>query len=88
MLRTVRETVCDRLGAIYAGHYQGPFGIDMMVVKGEETDRNLLHPCVEINLRRTMGMVAHYLTSPDPTVRRLMRVTLEGRYKLRTRKLI
>ena len=87
-LQQVQERIKVLTGAMYKGRYKGPFGIDMMVVKGEETERNLLHPCVEINLRRTMGMVAHYLTSPDPTVRRLMRVTLEGRYKLRTRKLI
>ena len=44
-------------------HYTGPFGIDMMVVK----NRNdfLIHPCVEMNLRRTMGHVALDL-APSP----------------------
>lgn len=35
------------------GTYRGPLGVDMMVVDG-----SLLNPCVEINLRRTMGHVA------------------------------
>ena len=35
------------------GQYQGIVGIDMMVVRG-----GLIHPCVEINLRMNMGVVA------------------------------
>jgi hypothetical protein len=38
------------------GHYRGMVGIDMMV-----TDGGLLHPCVEINLRMNMGIVAMML---------------------------
>lgn len=82
----VQERIKVLTGALYKGRYRGSFGIDMMVVKGDGGS-HLLHPCVEINLRRTMGMVAHYLTSPDPAVRRLMLISLEGRYKIRTRKL-
>lgn len=37
--------------------YQGPLGIDMMVCLEEGTYR--LHPCVEMNLRLNMGIVAH-----------------------------
>ena len=36
--------------------YQGPLGIDMMVLEGGR-----VVPCVEINLRMTMGFVARYL---------------------------
>ena len=35
------------------GQYEGIVGIDMMVVRG-----GLIHPCVEINLRMNMGVVA------------------------------
>ena len=35
------------------GRYEGIVGIDMMVVRG-----GLIHPCVEINLRMNMGVVA------------------------------
>ena len=34
------------------------FGIDMMIVKGENRQPQL-HPCVEINLRLNMGIIAH-----------------------------
>ncbi len=34
-------------------HYSGPFGVDMMIVR--RGNSYALHPCVELNLRRTMG---------------------------------
>lgn len=43
----------DTLGTAYSG----PLGVDMMVCQSDD-GRFLLHPCVEINLRMTMGMVA------------------------------
>ena len=47
-----RQLLSDRL----LGHYEGIAGIDMMVVRG-----GLVHPCVEINLRMNMGVVAMIL---------------------------
>ena len=44
------------LAELLQGHYRGMVGIDMMV-----TDGGLLHPCVEINLRMNMGIVAMML---------------------------
>ena len=68
--------------------YVGPFGIDMMIVKNSQlSDGNsqlLLHPCVEINLRRTMGHVALSLTPTDDDLRRVMRVEYSDNcYKLK-----
>ncbi len=43
------------------GEYVGPLGIDMMIVAGDEDGEAqsfLLNPCIEINLRRTMGHAA------------------------------
>ncbi len=37
-------------------YYQGFLGIDMMVYR--EKEKKLLHPCVEINLRSNMGIIA------------------------------
>lgn len=51
-----RESLKKHLGELIDGKYQGPLGVDMMVV--EEGDSLKLHPCVEVNLRRTMGHVA------------------------------
>ena len=58
LLTSVKEKICTYLGPLYRDQYAGPFGVDMMVVKGEGNHRFLLNPCVEINLRRTMGHVA------------------------------
>lgn len=44
------------LGDALRDTYAGPLGIDMMVVSHE--GRLLVHPCVEMNLRATMGHVA------------------------------
>ena len=39
------------------GYYQGCLGVDMMIIQQEGV--YYLHPCVEINLRMNMGVVAH-----------------------------
>lgn len=49
-------THCQLLSERLAGHYEGIAGIDMMVVRG-----GLIHPCVEINLRMNMGVLAMIL---------------------------
>lgn len=46
LLKQLLPTILNR-------KYEGPFGIDMMLVN--ENQNTLLHPCVEINLRNTMG---------------------------------
>lgn len=45
----------------FATAYCGSLGVDMMLCRpegGTESDAYLLHPCVEVNLRRTMGHCA------------------------------
>ena len=81
LLDSIKENICSSLPTILTGGYTGPFGVDMMVVKGE---RFLLHPCVEINLRRTMGHVALALTPTDDEMVRVMRIEFaDGRYKMK-----
>lgn len=41
------------LPTILNSQYEGPFGIDMMLTNENQNIR--LHPCIEINLRNTMG---------------------------------
>lgn len=56
---TLREAICllqSLLGVQTTQVYAGPLGVDMMVVR--VAGQYLLHPCVEVNLRRTMGHVA------------------------------
>ena len=69
------------------------FGVDMMVVGAEQQSTFLLHPCVEVNLRRTMGHAAIALTRlvnprDDDEVVRVMRISLEdNQYKLKIERL-
>lgn len=53
----------DYLTSILPNGYVGGIGVDMMIVKGGEGFS--LHPCVEINLRRTMGHVALCFPTSD-----------------------
>ena len=51
--------VRDELRGRFVGHYLGPLGVDMMVVKvGEGL---FVHPCVEVNVRRTMGELSLHM---------------------------
>jgi len=54
----IRETLQKYLTNIFSRHYTGYFGVDMMICKDEEAKSYLIHPCVEINLRMNMGVVA------------------------------
>ena len=80
LINDIQGKICQELSGVFKGKYRGPFGIDMMLVNGE---RCLLHPCVEINLRRTMGHVALSLSPADDELRCVMRIDYtEGNYKL------
>ncbi len=90
LIDEIKEKICDML---LLEDYRGPFGVDMMVVKENSQQSTVncqlkLHPCVEINLRRTMGHVALALSPKDDDVRKVMRIDYEDNtYKLRIRKL-
>lgn len=56
-LHEVRDALCSITTSLIAPHYRGYLGIDMIVYR--HTDGTLLlHPCIELNLRMSMGMVA------------------------------
>lgn len=78
LLDTIEQKITNTLSL---GDYCGPFGIDMMIVEGK------VHPCVEINLRRTMGHVALSLTPNGDEVQKVMRIRLTDHYKLSINKL-
>lgn len=88
LLENIKERICRELADILKGRYVGPFGVDMMIV-AQEGNGFLLHPCVEINLRRTMGHVALALTrllnpKGDEGIVKVMRIIYEhNQYKLR-----
>ncbi len=65
-----------------SGHYTGPFGVDMMIVKDVIAGKHLLHPCVELNLRCTMGHVALCQRLVQQFAPGIMKITYNGNYKL------
>ena len=75
----IQSTVAPLMHDIYTG----PFGVDMMAVARTDGDGFWLHPCVELNLRRTMGHVALALTPTIHEPRRLMSVYYADKYRLR-----
>lgn len=92
LLDAVRVDVCRLLAPVFQDCYAGPFGIDMMVLsRGELMDTGIehcgnsndqrvfcLHPCVEINLRCTMGHVALALAPHDDDIMAVMRIEYNG----------
>ena len=84
LLKSVQQKICTMMGLLLKGRYAGAFGIDMMVVRRDDGDGFLLHPCVEINLRRTMGHVAISLTEHCSGLPKLMKIEYNANvYKIR-----
>ncbi len=55
LLEKVRDNIVSMTSGLLRGKYSGPFGVDMMIIK-DHTEMKV-HPCVELNLRRTMGHI-------------------------------
>ena len=92
----VRAKVTDALRAVISGHYAGPFGVDMMILSNPDGQGFSVHPCVEINLRRTMGHVAIEMAdaslsasaaSSHFALPRVMQITLSDKYRIHIRRL-
>lgn len=56
ILNKVQNHLIDFFNISIAPNYSGPLGVDMFVY--QEDGKVKLHPCVEINLRMTMGYLA------------------------------
>jgi hypothetical protein len=102
LLLIIRQKIQSVLGSFLKGRYCGPVGVDMMIVSQPLNGNNdcgnqgagfLLHPCVEINLRRTMGHVALAVerrlnATLDDEVRHVMRIRFaDNNYRLRIKRL-
>ena len=57
VLHRLRSELEARLADVLCGDYQGYLGVDMMIVRAEGGSC-AVHPCVEVNLRMNMGVVA------------------------------
>lgn len=83
-LGQITATLIKCLSARLRNIYEGPLGVDMMVVASAGgTTPCLVHPCVEINLRRTMGHVALALQPTPLEPQQLMRIDYDGHYHLK-----
>ncbi len=80
LLGDVKHQIISLLSPAFNGTYRGPFGIDMMVVTHHGT--TFLHPCVELNLRRTMGHAALSLSTGLSPLPATMLIRYDGRYHL------
>ncbi len=90
-LAAIKAHIIEVLEPVLKNVYSGPFGVDMMISAEEEGYRVV--PCIELNLRRTMGHVAIDLanhlsaTSTDEMKANrsnIMRIEYDGnRYHLR-----
>ena len=87
----IRVKVMDAFSQVIGRHYIGPFGVDMMILSKPDNQGFLIHPCVEINLRRTMGHVAIEManassstlaTSSHFVLPRVMQITLSDKYRI------
>lgn len=61
VLHQLQQLLVEILNTSIAPYYQGPFGVDMMLVRAEDGSARI-HPCVEINLRFNMGQLATALS--------------------------
>jgi len=88
LLDHVKDAICTHLSPVLKDVYHGPFGVDMMIVSGIKHDDSScgfkLHPCVEINLRCTMGHYALQLTPEVDDIQGVMRIEYkDNSYKLK-----
>lgn len=82
LLDEVRDSLEKILGEIVGNAYEGFLGVDMMIA--HERGAFAIVPCVELNLRMTMGVVAHAVNMRMGNTggRRLMKVLPGGRGKM------
>lgn len=76
LLLEIQRYICDWMKREVNGVYTGPFGVDMMICKSE--NGLCVNPCVEVNLRRTMGHVALAVSPKENGMREVMRIGYEG----------
>ena len=75
MLDQVVDDVIEAVDSVIAPHYDGPLGVDMMLYR-DSGGKMSLNPCVEVNLRMTMGMVTAAMGS---------RHGLRGKFSIQSR---
>lgn len=78
-LAKAREKIIGTMEPAIRNIYSGPFGVDMMIcADGQEGGACFVNPCIELNLRRTMGHVALAIGAPADEPKRMMQVAYDG----------
>jgi hypothetical protein len=80
LLSDIRSNIISLVTPHFNGVYSGPFGVDMMIVS--KNNHFYVHPCVEINLRRTMGHVALKLSTVYKLRSSIMSVVYTDKFQL------
>lgn len=83
-LDQVVEKVLKALDSLVAPHYEGPLGVDMMLYRDSQ-GTIALNPCVEVNLRMTMGMVTAAMGSRHSLRGRFTIIASESGYDVKLR---
>ena len=83
LLKDIKGKIQVVLAQWLKGKYKGPLGVDMMIVKDYLAGGYFLHPCVEVNLRRTMGHVALSLSSIVADAKMVMQIETDNVFKLK-----
>lgn len=60
-LHALRTQLIEKLSTVLTGKYAGYLGVDMMICSMNDAPIYRIHPCVEVNLRRNMGLFARLL---------------------------
>lgn len=82
LIEKIKQLAITSLSKGLKGTYAGPLGIDMMIVNAG--NKLYVHPCVELNLRMTMGHVAILLNKMHHIENKIMRIAYSnGHYSFR-----
>ncbi len=82
-LYKIRERAMSYFSSLFKNRYEGPFGIDMMVTVNNKGYGFLINPCVEVNVRRTMGHVANSIPHDQKVPDEIMHIQHDVNYTLK-----
>ena len=57
--KELQAALTSTVNTVIAPYYEGPLGVDLLL--GRHNGEEVINPCVEVNLRMTMGMVTSQL---------------------------
>lgn len=83
LLDSIVQDICrltqPHLAPLASPAFDMHFGVDMMIIAKDDADGFLLHPCVEINLRRTMGLAALSISPTERDNQAVMSINYESK---------